>query len=149
MSDCSRRAFEVPKQEKVRVAFQINDGEPQVFEGDGLILAAVIRTGGGNLSVTPCVQCLTYDEVARALMATQVSIWQEFVGKKGEAATLTRDTDYIDEFWPAYKYKCGACGQTFFGGITNCYCDEDGNALGFCPICGAKFEETVDVEAVL
>lgn len=148
MSDCSRHAFDVPR-EKVRVGFQINDGEPQVFEGDGLILATVIRTGGGNLSVTPCVKCLTYDETARAIMAAQVSIWQEFVGKKGETATLTRDTDYIDEFWPAYKYKCGSCGQTFFGGISKDKHDEDGDVLGFCPICGAKFEETVDVERVL
>ena len=133
----------------IRAAFQIDEGEPQVFEGDGLILSTVTRTGGGNLSVTPCVQCLTYDEVARALMATQVSIWQEFVGQKGEATTLKRDIGDADEFWPAYPYKCGSCGKTFFGGISGDHYGERETTLGFCPICGAKVKEIVDVEGGL
>lgn len=151
MSDCSRHAFDVPKQDKVRAAFQLNDGEPQVFEGDGLILASVIRTDDGNLSVTPCVQCLNYDETARALMATQVAIWREFVGGHSKTATLTRDTDSIDELWPAYMYKCSACGQTFFGNATKgaSRYDDGESSLGFCPICGAKFTETVSVEGGL
>lgn len=137
------------KQDNVRVAVQINNDDPQVFEGDGLILATVTRTGGGHLSVTPCVQCLTYDEIARALMATQVSIWQEFVGERMRMATLTKDTYSIDEFWPAYKYRCETCGKTFFGGISDDPDDNSESILGFCPTCGAKFEHVVEVEGEL
>lgn len=63
----------------MRCAFQVDDGEPQVFECDGFLMVPVQKKSADHLSVQPVVMGLTYDQVARTLVATNVAIWREYV----------------------------------------------------------------------
>lgn len=65
---------------RINVGFQKPNKEPEVMTCDGFMLACVTRGEGGKLSVLPVVQNLTYDEIARALVATNVAVWREHVG---------------------------------------------------------------------
>lgn len=65
---------------QINVGFQKPGQEPEVIACDGFLLACVTRKEGGKLSVLPIVQNLTYDEIARALVATNVAVWREHVG---------------------------------------------------------------------
>lgn len=64
---------------QINVGFQKPELEPEVFTCDGFLLACVTRGEGGKLSVRPVVQNLTYDEIARALVATNVAVWRDHV----------------------------------------------------------------------
>lgn len=65
---------------QISVGFQKPGQEPEVLTCGGFLLACVTRREDGKLSVLPVVQNLTSDEIARALVATNVAVWREHVG---------------------------------------------------------------------
>ena len=66
----------------MRCAFQIDDEEPQVFACDGFLMVPVQKKPEDHLEVQPVVMGLTYDQIARALIATNVSVWGQYVNTK-------------------------------------------------------------------
>ena len=66
----------------MRCAFQIDDEEPQVFTCDGFLMMPVQKKAEDHLSVQPVVMGLTYDQIARTLIATNVSVWGQYVDKE-------------------------------------------------------------------
>lgn len=132
--------------DKVRMTYQVGDGEPEASECDGVIVIPVSREGYSGLQVGTIVQGLSYEEVCRAFVTANVLVWHEFVeAAKPQEATLTRYTNFCDEFWPSYKYRCSSCGSEFFGGVAFDRCEEN-ETFKCCPCCGTPITETIDKE---
>lgn len=64
--------------ERKTVGYKLPGEEPITHECDGFLVVPV-QVNGEKLQVQPNVFGLTYDQVARTLMAVNVSLWREFM----------------------------------------------------------------------
>lgn len=67
--------------ERKTVGYSLPGEEPVTHECDGFLVVPV-QINGEKISVQPNVFGLTYDQVARTLMAVNVALWSEFVEEK-------------------------------------------------------------------